>query len=282
VSEGSLPPELCLDPLGPGRYRVHHPENDPEGRAVVFSGQLLAQTIMASDRVVEGAKAARTVHTIFSRVGTYDRPLELQVEVVHDGRAFASHTTTATQGERVIARSMVLMSAEEPDLVRHAPPMPGVPAPAELEPAPVLAFPGLETRPVPPGDPGPSDAPPTESFWMRHPTSFDSSAASQAILAWSQPGGIIGLAMRPHPEVVSLGDAHRSVSTGVIAHTSHFQEPFDAGDWLLVVQQATHASRGRVFGVGNVFDGSGRLVSTFEQDSMLRSPPDRLASKNAM
>jgi acyl-CoA thioesterase len=204
------------------------------------------------------------------------------VEVAHDGRAFASHTTTATQGERLIARALVLMSADEPDLIRHSPAMPDVPAPMELEPAAVLAFPGLETRPVPSSGRESSGGSPIECFWMRNPSSFDSVAANQAILAWSQPGSIIGLAMRPHPDVVNIRDAHRTTSTGVVAHTTHFHEPFDVGDWLLVVQEATYAGRGRVFGVGSVFDRCGGLVSTFEQDSMVRSPPAALTSKNAM
>ena len=282
MSEQALPPELRLSASGPNHYQVNHPENDPEGRAVVFSGQLLAQAIMASDDVVDGSKATKSIHIIFSRAGSYASPLELQVEVAHHGRAFASHSTTATQGERLIARALVLMSAEEPDLIRHSPAMPEVPAPTELEPAPVLAFPGLETRPVPSSGEESDAGSPVESFWMRYPASFESVAANQAILAWSQPGGIIGLAIRPHSDVVNFRDAHRTVSTGVIAHSSHFHEPFDVGEWLLVVQEATYAGRGRVFGVGKVFDLDGALVSTFEQDSMVRTPPAPLTSKNAM
>jgi len=282
VSEQELPRELDLDRSGPNRYRVNHPEYDPEGRGVVFSGQLLAQAIMASDATVDGAKGTKSIHMIFSRVGTYENPVELQVEVTHDGRAFASHATTATQGERLIARALVLMHADEPDLIRHSPRMPDVPPPTELEPAGALAYPGLETRPVPSTGHRSPDGSPVESFWMRNPSSFDSVAANQAILAWSQPGNIIGLAMRPHSDVLNIHDAHRTASTGVVAHTTHFHDPFDVGDWLLVVQEATYAGRGRVFGVGSVFDRSGGLVSTFEQDSMVRSPPAPLTSKNAM
>ncbi len=282
MSKDPLPPVLSLEETAPSQYRVHHPEGDPEGRAVVFSGQLLAQAIMASHDVVQGAKAAKSVHAIFARAGTYERPLELQVEVTHDGRAFASHTISAAQGDRLLSRMLVLMSADEPDLIRHSPAMPEVPAPAELEAADLLVFPGLETRPVPSVGPRSAAGSPMDAFWMRSAVSYDSVAANQAVLAWSQPGGIIGLAMRPHAEVVSLRDAHGTVSTGVIAHTVHFHEPFDVGEWLLVVQEATYAGRGRVFGSGSVFDRQGQLVSTFEQDSMVRTPPVALASKHAM
>jgi acyl-CoA thioesterase-2 len=282
VSELALPRELCLTQSGTNRYRVNHPDSHPEGHDVVFSGQLLAQAIMASDDVVAAAKTTKSIHTIFSRAGTYASAIELEVDVVHDGRAFASHTTTATQGERLIARAMLLMSSDEPDLMRHSPAMPDVPAPTELEPAAALAFPGVEIRAVPSSGGRSSDGSPRDSFWMRHPSSFASVAANQAIVAWSQPGGIIGLAMRPHADVVNIREAHQSVSTGVVAHTSHFHEPFDVGDWLLVVQEATYAGRGRVSGAGRVFDRSGGLVSTFEQDSMVRRPSAGSTSKSAM
>ena len=72
--------------------------------------------------------------------------------------------------------------------------------------------------------------------------------------SWSQPGMIIGLAMRPHSDAVNIGDAHRTISTGVISHTCHFHERFDVGQWLLVAQEASYAGRGRVFGSGSVFD----------------------------
>jgi acyl-CoA thioesterase-2 len=119
-------------------------------------------------------------------------------------------------------------------------------------------------------------------YWMRNGESYDSAAVNQAILAWSQPGMIIGLAMRPHSDVVNIGDAHRTISTGVIAHTTHYHERFDIGSWLLVAQEATYAGRGRVHGHGSVFTEDGTLVSTFEQDSMVRGVEGTLDPKRAM
>jgi acyl-CoA thioesterase-2 len=282
LSERPLPRELCVRNLGSNRYQVQHPDSEPEGRDVVFGGQLLAQAIMASDDVVAVGKTTQSIHTIFSRVGTYASPVDLEVEVVHDGRTFASHTTTATQAGRSLARAMLLLTREEPDLIHHGPTMPDVPNPSDLEPAEALVFPGVDTRPIPSAGSESAGGSPTASFWMRHSTAVSSVAANQAILAWSQPGGLIGLAMSPHAEVVNLRDAHRTVSTGVVAHTARFHEPFDVADWLLVVQEATYAGRGRVFGVGSVFGRGGELVSTFSQESMVRSPNAPLKGTDAM
>jgi hypothetical protein len=117
------------------------------------------------------------------------------------------------------------------------------------------------------------DGSPAMYFWTRHPESYDPVAANQAIVAWTQPGFIIGLAMRPHTHI-NIADAHTSISTGVISHTAHFHDHADVGEWLLIAQQATYAGNGRVFGSGSVFTQDGTLVSTFAQDSMARGVED--------
>jgi acyl-CoA thioesterase len=275
---------LQLEDLGDGRYGASHPTDDPEGRDVVFSGQILAQMIMASDRAVESGKDVKSIHAIFARAGTYSGgPMELQLESMHSGRAWGSDTITATQGGRLLSRSLVLLNTIEPDIMRHGPTMPDVPAPGDLPTdAGALVYPGVETRTVDDAKATTPDGAPAMYFWMRNPDSYDSVATNQAILSWCQPGMIIGLAMRPHADVVNIGEAHRTVSTGVIAHTCHFHERFDVGQWLLVAQEATYAGRGRVNGSGSVFDEDGQLVSTFAQDSMVRSVEGELDHRRSM
>lgn len=279
-----LPAVLNVDDLGEGRYAAPHPAEDPEGRDIVFSGQILAQMIMASDRAVDSGKDVKSIHAIFARAGTYSGgPMELQLESMHSGRAWGSDTITAWQGDRLLSRSLVLLNTIEPDLIRHGPTLPDVPGPGELSPDPgSLVYPGVETRTV--NDPKATtrDGTPAMYFWMRNGESYDSVAANQAILSWCEPGLIIGLAMRPHADVVSIGDSHRTVSTGVIAHTCHFHERFDIGQWLLVAQEATYAGRGRVNGSGSVFNEDGQLVSTFAQDSMVRGVEGSLDPRRAM
>jgi acyl-CoA thioesterase-2 len=279
-----LPAVLQLDDLGDGRYAAPHPTDDPEGRDVVFSGQILAQMIMASDRAVESGKDVKSIHAIFARAGTYSGgPMELQLESMHSGRAWGSDTITASQGDRLLSRSLVLLNSIEPDIMRHGPTMPDVPGHADLPTdAGALVYPGVETRTVDDAKATTPDGAPAMYFWMRNPDSYDSVAANQAILSWCQPGMIIGLAMRPHSDVVNIGEAHRTVSTGVIAHTCHFHERFDVGQWLLVAQEATYAGRGRVNGSGSVFDEDGQLVSTFAQDSMVRSVEGPLDHRRSM
>jgi acyl-CoA thioesterase len=68
----------------------------------------------------------------------------------------------------------------------------------------------------------------------------------------------------------------------VISHTVHFHEQADVSEWLLFVHEGTYAGHGRVFGKGAVFSGDGVLVSTFSQDSMVRSSERALDWKKDM
>jgi acyl-CoA thioesterase II len=279
-----LPGVLLVKQTESGRWAGSHPDSDPEGRDVVFSGQILAQMIMTSDAAVGGAKEAKSIHAIFARAGRYSAgPVELELESMHAGRAWASDTVTAVQGDRLLSRGLVLLNTTEADLIRHTPTMPDVPGPEECVENEVGAvFPGAEVRPVEGPDATAHDGSPVLYCWLRASESYDSVAANQAVVAWSQPGMIIGVAMRPHADVVSVTDAHRSISTGVISHTTHFHERADVGEWLLYVHEGTYAGNGRVFGQGAVFTRDGVLISTFAQDSMARRVEGDLDPKRAM
>lgn len=268
-----LPAVLQVEDLGEGKWTAPHPSEDPEGRDVVFSGQMLAQMIMASDAAGGHQKEVKSIHSVFARAGSYSGgPIEFLLEPMHSGRAWASDTITARQGDRLLARALVLLNAVEPDLMRHAPSMPDVPGPEACAPQAFgMAFPGVEVRAVErPGEVTPGDAPAAYQ-WVRSPERYESVAANQAMIAWSQPGLIIGTAMSVHAHDVDFGQAHRTISTGVISHTAHFHEHGDVGDWLLFAHEAPYAGHGRVFGSGSVFTRDGTLVSTFAQDSMVRS-----------
>jgi len=119
----SLVGALALEPAGPDRYVARNAESRP---GVIFGGQLLAQSVVAGLAGHDG-KRVKTVHTVFARSGRPDAPVEITVDRMHAGRAFASSTVTIGQGERLCARSLVLLTADEADFIRHADPAPAVP-----------------------------------------------------------------------------------------------------------------------------------------------------------
>jgi acyl-CoA thioesterase II len=256
---------LELDEVGPHRYRAGNVEL---GHAVVFGGQLMAQSIVAALAGHDG-KTAKTLHTVFARSGRPEEPVDIDVDRMHDGRTFASSAVTISQGGRLCTRSLVLLSADEPDLIRHADPAPDLSPPGEGEAG--HGMPGWLVDVVGGVDIADPDAvgPPELDVWTRFVGVPTDVVTGQALLAFASDGFLLGTAMRPH-RGVGQSQAHRTLTTGVISHTLTFHEPFDVNGWLLLRHRSPSAGRGRTYGRADVFAADGRLVASFVQDGMIR------------
>jgi acyl-CoA thioesterase-2 len=252
---------LRLEAQGPDRFRA---ENVDAGHGVVFGGQLMAQAVVAA-LAGEDAKRVKTVHTVFARSGRPDAPVEIAVDRMHRGRAFASSTVTIGQGDRLCTRSLVLLTADEPDFIRHADAAPDVAPPTDGDGD------GWQISVVDGVDVADPEAvgPPELDVWVRFAGAPEDPAIDQALLAFATDGFLIGTAMRPHAGV-GQSQAHVTVSTGVVSHTLTFHEPCSAGEWLLLSHRSPYAGRGRSYGQANVFRRDGALAASFVQDAMIR------------
>jgi len=266
-----------LEPVGEGRFVG---QNAPNGRDVIFGGQLLGQTIAAAT-VSQPGKEVKTVHAIFARGGDMRSPVDIDVDTMHSGRSFGSTTITVRQGDRLCARSLVLLHAPEPDAIRHGVPAPDVAPPDEAK---ARSFEFEEWQISIAGDIDVSDpddvGPPELPVWTRFVGAPEEGLTNQELLAYATDGFLIGTAMRPHPGV-SQSMAHVSLSTGVVSHTLTFHEPFSAGEWMLLAHEAPYAGRGRTYGRADVFTEDGRLVASFIQDGMVRTISADAASRPA-
>ena len=267
-----LPEAFRLSPLGEGRF-VAPNVGDPGSRDVVYGGQLLSQMILASGQVAS-TKEVASIHTIFARSATVALPVEIDVDVIHDGRSFGSQSVTVHQGDRVCAQALILRRADGPDLIRHQPTMPEVDGP-HRSPATGqvgLLAPGSEIRVeggVDTWDPDGPVGPAELAVWVRLPAIDDDPVLAQALLAYGTDGFLIGTALRPH---AGFGQnmAHRSLATGVVSHTLTFHERVEVGTWLLMAQESPYAGRGVSYGRSHVFSEDGRLIASFVQESMIK------------
>ncbi len=238
--------------------------------SVVFGGQLLAQSMVAA-AAIDPAKEVRSIHTVFARGGSTSEPLDFDVDVLQTGRTFASASVTARQGDRACTRSLVLLHAPEPDLIRHQPDAPDVGDPLAATPSPESGD-LWELRIVGGVDIADPEAvgPPVLDVWVRFPGAPEDPLRNQCLLAFATDGFLIGTAMRPHPGV-GQSLAHRTISTSVISHTLVFHEPVDAGRWMLLSHEGPAAGRGRGYGRAHVFAEDGTLVASFAQENMIRA-----------
>jgi acyl-CoA thioesterase-2 len=258
---------LTLEPVGDDHYRAG---NLHSAHGVVFGGQLLAQSIIAGLAGQEG-KAVKTLHTVFARGAAHDAPLDITVERMHAGRSVASSAVTISQGDQICTRSLVLLSAPEDDVIRHADERRSTAGPDDVADH-VRGEEAWELGIV--GNVDISDpelvGPPELDVWVRFAGAPDDPAIDQALVSYSTDGFLIGTAMRPH-KGVGQAQAHVTLSTGVLSHTLTFHERCPAGEWHLLEQRATYAGHGRSYGRGEIFRSDGQLAATFVQDAMIRA-----------
>lgn len=261
---------LDLEPAGDGCFRAGHVET---GLGFVFGGQLLAQAVAAAAASSPG-KSVKTLQTVFARGGSTDVPLDVAVAGIGGGRSVASVSVTISQAERTLSQSIALLSADEPDLIRHRLPPPELAPPLSAPDAPAA---GAEWRVEVVGGVDISDpdavGPPELDVWTCFPGAPTDPVAGAALLAYASDGFLIGTAMRPHAGF-GQAQAHKTLSTTVLGHTLTFHEPVRAGEWMLLRHVSPYAGRGRSFGRADVFDAAGGLVASFSQDSMIRPRPD--------
>jgi acyl-CoA thioesterase len=258
---------LMLEDVGTDRYRA---DSLSSTHGVVFGGQLLAQSVMAALAGQDG-KVVKTIHTIFARGASPEAPLEIAVDRMHSGRSVASSTVTINQGETLVTRSLVLLSATEPDVIRHADAPRAMTSPEEAG-GTVRGEGAWEILIV--GDVDISDpelvGPPELDAWVRFVEAPDDPATDQALVAYSTDGFLIGTAMRPHAGV-GQSQAHKTLSTGVLSHTLTYHEPCPAAEWHFLQQRSTYAGHGRSYGQGDIFRADGQLAASFVQDAMIRA-----------
>jgi acyl-CoA thioesterase-2 len=265
-----------LDRLGDSSFRG--PSVGDERRPVVFGGQIMGQMIVAASRA-NPDKTVKSLHLIFARAGTTNLPVDINLQPLHSGRAFASTSAIASQGDRNLSQGLLLLDAGDQDVIRHQVPEPPSTSPDEAPPVDQHDT-GVDLRVVDGVDlmttaaTGPAEV----NVWVRFSGVPDDPAVHQALLSWYTDGFLIAAAMRPH-EGIGQVQAHDTLSTGVIAHTLTFHEPCRADEWMLIANRSLHAGRGRTYGEGHVYAGDGRLVASFVQESMIRQFPEESVRK---
>lgn len=258
---------LALEPVGDDRYRASNLRSEHN---VVFGGQLLAQSVMAGLAGQEG-KSVKTIHTVFARAASPDGPLDIAVDRMHGGRSVASSSVTISQGDQLCTRSLVLLSAEEPDVIRHADPPRLASSPDDVA-GNVAGAGAWEVGVVGAVDLNDPElvGPPELDVWVRFVGAPDDPATDQALVAYSTDGFLIGTAMRPHAGV-GQSQAHRTLSTGVLSHTLTYHERCPASRWHLLEHWSSYAGHGRSYGRGDIFREDGQLAVSFVQDAMIRA-----------
>jgi len=238
-------------------------------RNVVEGSQMLAQSIVAAAKAVPG-KRVISAYAQFVRVAGFHIPLDFRTEILQSGRTFASVLVSAEQEGKLRCPTMVLLDKDVPDLISHQVEMPKVPGPDEC-PDFDFGMTGRDARFVN-GDYTPHEdriGPPVLHCWMRCRDKPATQLLNQALLTQCVGHMTIGASMLPH-EGIKEGDAHVTMSTGVMSIAIAYHADADVSQWILYSNPSIYAGRGLAQGHGTVFSQDGVLLASYTVTAMIR------------
>lgn len=260
--------------------------NSPRRPSRIFGGQVLAQSLNAAIRSVEGDRVAHSMHAYFLRPGNPEKQIVFEVDPIRDGRSFATRRVVAKQDGVPIFHTSVSFQFESPGL-EHQASMPDAPAPESLrtddefweelrkkEPERYSSplAPAIERRVVNRRDysnPEPSE--PRQMAWFRTLSSIDANpAVHQVVLAFMSDFALLGAALLPHPYT-----AHSpGMQVASLDHAIWFHRPALTDDYLLYALDSPNAGGSRGFSRGQFFTRDGTLVASTAQESLIRLRDD--------
>jgi acyl-CoA thioesterase II len=259
-----------VQPDGTDRFIADTGPSGQDDRQVVEGTQVLAQVIIAvAKRFPE--KSVRSVTAVFARaVMVGAGPLELEVDVVSEGRSTATAIVAAKQNGKRCITATVLTDVPTADVIRHHLPRPAVAAPADANVS-EMPMTGRQLRLVDVVDVNSPDevGPPELYAWLHYdpiPTRDD---LAKALIAYFTGHLGISTTMRAH-EGIGTAQSHLTVSTAPMTITVSFHEPFTWDGWILYTHESTQVGAGMSYVRGTVHTEAGELIASFTQDALIR------------
>ena len=259
-----------VQPDGHGRFTAQTGMAAEDERQVVEGTQVLAQVIVAAAKRFP-EKSVRSAYAVFARaVMVGAGPVELEIDVVSEGRSTATAIVAAKQNGKRCITVTVLLDVPTGDVIRHHLPRPEVAAPAGANTSPMPMI-GRELRLVDVVDVNsPAEVGPPELYaWLHYdpiPTRDD---LTKALIAYFTGHLGISTTMRAH-EGIGTSQAHLTVSTAPMTVSVSFHEPMRWDGWILYTHESTQVGAGMSYVRGTVHTEEGELIASFAQDALIR------------
>jgi acyl-CoA thioesterase-2 len=234
--------------------------------------------------VTANGKEPHSFHAYFVEAGTPDRPMELSVERVRDGRSFSTRRVNVLQDGRTLLTALASFHFG-PSSPERSDPAPAAPAP---ESVPRLqdwarALPAerrehgrswLERPPPldlrigePPTFLGGRSADGGRTHWMRLPREVgDDPLLHATLLAYASDYLLLDMVPRSHPEPTTL-EGYTGFS---LDHALWFHRPVRFDRWHLHSQHTRAIAGHRGLVGGAIHDDAGRLVASVMQEVLVR------------
>lgn len=273
---------LRLESIGVNRFRG---QSQDLGFRNLFGGQVLGQSLSAAIQTLENEDwNPHSLHAYFLRPGTVSDSIEFEVEVLRDGRSFATRQVKASQNGKAILTMMVSFQHPEQGF-DHQTEMPqvkgpdGIPSQLELTRMFQEHFPEqvrdiytadkpIEIRVLDPVNIfAPQKTKPVKYAWMKAAADMNGDFNQHArVLAYASDFNLITTALHPH----AVSVAQKDMQVASLDHSVWFHRPFRMDEWLLYAIDSPNAGGARGFCRGQIFNQQGELVASVAQEGLMR------------
>lgn len=255
------------------------------GFGQLFGGHVLAQSLVAAARTIDGDRFCHSLHGYFLRLGKTNAPIYYEVDPIRNGQSFSTRRVVAKQnGLAIFTMSASFQRIEQG--FDHQMSMPTVEGPdslkSELErireardkiPESVrehlTADRAIEVRVVDPVDFfAPEKKPALKYSWFRttSPVTVSDPLMHQALLAYASDFGLASTAGMPH----GFTFFKRGIQIASLDHSLWFHRPVKVDGWLLYAKDSPSAAGARGFNRGQIFSADGTLLASVAQESLIR------------
>lgn len=230
----------------------------------IFGAYTMFQQVLAAERALPG-KRVISLQTLFANGGVSGQPVQIDVDVLQQGRSFGCVSVTLRQEELVISRAEVLLTSDEDDYLRlQAPPAEPIDSAGWPERGAGL-WPGRTRR-----DPSSGVAAMTLALELDAGVEEQRDPAlTRALVALATEPEVMNTLLE-YGEVTPASDGR--MPANVLTTTVTLLEPADLTQPLILRAEPTYAGQGRAHGGGQVLSPAGQLLATYTSTGVLRRP----------
>ncbi len=269
---------LDLEQIEVHLFRGQSP-NDMRQR--VFGGQVAGQALVAATRTVS-LGVVHSLHSYFLMPGDPTIPILYEVEIIRDGRSFATRRVVAIQHGKSIFHLTASFHAPESGFDHQFDPPHNVPLPNTL-PDFYTRNEGFKEelgdwytmpRPIDTRYVGPNEAerasgelhPPHQTVWMRADGLLPGDPVlHQCVLTYASDMTLLDTVNLPHGKRYLSGE----LMMASLDHAMWFHRPFRADQWFLYVQDTPSSSGARGLARGLIYQND-ELVVSVVQEGLIR------------
>ena len=254
---------MALEKLDIATFVGHSPEYN-WGR--VYGGQVVAQGLAAARMTVSEELNVHSIHAYFIRGGDSSKQITYEVDLLRDGKSFATRRVIAyQQGEAILNFSASFQLNEEGPSIDHSLNMSEIPRPEDLESDNWSEI--MERRVIPS-----SQIPNGYGVWLKINGDPSPSATNEEGIVFASDDVPFDAAVRLHPlyEGIWDGNGDPPFFGASLDHAVWFHRSSPPHEWHLHLHEGINHINNRGLASGKIYSQSGSHIATVVQEILQR------------